>query len=321
MTFSAKVKEELAKKTDGARHCQLAEFLALMSLLGKISDNEYTSEGSNLALEFTTENELVADRFLYLLDTLFNIREGSRAVRKCIPRDKQISILILDEKEIVKIMMALKWCDDEFNSIETTFADGRIVAKECCKKAFIRGAFLATGSVSDPSKYYHYEIVCPYEEDAEVLKSMLVFFGLDAKIVERKASFIVYLKEGNNITDALNLMGACVSQMDMVNIMILKDMRNNVNRRVNCETANLNKTVAAAVKQVADIEFIERTVGLDYLNPTLSEIAYLRLANQDTNLAELGAMLDPPVGKSGVNHRLRRISEIAEELRISRGER
>lgn len=199
------------------------------------------------------------------------------------------------------------------------FVDARIVAMDCCKKAFIRGAFMERGSISDPNKFYHYEIVCKYEEDADILMDMLRFFGLDAKVIVRKNSFVVYMKEGNNITDTLNLMGAVVSQMNLYNVMILKGISNDVNRKVNCETANLNKTIEAAVKQIKDIELIRDTVGLDSLSDSLMQVALLRLENPDMSLQGLGELLDPPVGKSGVNHRLRKIGEKADELRQSIG--
>ena len=144
---------------------------------------------------------------------------------------------------------------------------------------------------------------------------MLCFFNLDAKVTQRKNNYIVYMKEGSNITDALNLMGAYVSQMELYNVMILKEMRNDVNRKVNCETANLNKTISAAVKQTRDIEYIRDTVGLSSLKEGLYQV---RLEHQDMNLKDIGELLNPPVGKSGVNHRLRKISEMADEIRAAR---
>ena len=144
---------------------------------------------------------------------------------------------------------------------------------------------------------------------------MMTFFNLDAKITARKKNYIVYIKEGSHITDCLNVCGAYVSQMNLYNVMILKGMRNDVNRKVNCGTANLNKTIEAAVKQIRDIEYIRDTVGLDYLKPMLRDVARLRLDNPDMNLKDIGELLDPPVGKSGVNHRLRKISETAQSLR------
>lgn len=224
-------------------------------------------------------------------------------------------IRIVNQESVANILMTLKWCDEQFTMVEPVFVDSRLIQKECCRRAFLRGAYLSAGSISDPNKFYHFEIVCGYEEDAEVIRELLCFFGLDAKTISRKNSYITYMKEGSNITDALNLMGAVVSQMELYNIMILKGMRNDVNRKVNCETANLNKTIEAAVKQIKDIEYIRDTVGLDTLKDSLREVAYIRLDNPDMNLKDIGELLVPAVGKSGVNHRLRKISEIADELR------
>ena len=172
-----------------------------------------------------------------------------------------------------------------------------------------------TGSISAPEKFYHFEIVCSTESKAVQLKNIILCFHIDAKIVARKKYFVVYVKESDGIVDLLNVMEAHVSLMEFENIRILKDMRNSVNRKVNCETANLNKTVSAAVKQIEDIEYIKNTVGLSVLSENLEELAILRLENTDSSLKELGEMLSVPVGKSGVNHRLRKISRIADDLR------
>lgn len=311
MSFSSEVKEELENKIDSAKHCQIAEFAALMAFCGRIR----RSSGGEMQVEFTTENELVAKVYLELLLHVFGVKE--QEVRYTIEgKTNHIYTLKIDNQECVaKILMTLKWCDDLFTVVQPVFADHRLIQKDCCKRAFIRGAFLAAGSISDPNKFYHYEIVCEYEEDAEVLRNIFCFFHLDAKVIARKRSYIVYMKEGNNITDCLNLMGAFVSQMNLYNIMILKGMRNDVNRKVNCETANLNKTIEAAVKQIKDIEYIRDTIGIDSLNDNLKEVAYIRLENPDMNLKDIGELLNPVVGKSGVNHRLRKISGIAEELR------
>ena len=178
---------------------------------------------------------------------------------------------------------------------------------------------MAAGSISDPQKFYHYEVVCDSEDDAKRLSEIIEFFHLEAKVIARKKNFIVYIKEGSHITDCLNVMGAVVSQMELYNVMILKGVRNDLNRKVNCETANLNKTVEAGVKQMRDIEYIRDTVGLSYLKDPLYEVAVIRLENVDMNLKDIGELLSPKVGKSGVNHRLRRISEIAQELRRKNG--
>ena len=170
--------------------------------------------------------------------------------------------------------------------------------------------------MSDPEKNYHFEIVSADEKTSEQLKEVLNFFELDAKIVLRKKYYVVYIKEGSKIVDVLNIMEAHVALMKFENIRILKDMRNTVNRRVNCETANIHKTVSAAVKQVEDIEYIMEHKGLHHLSQGLQDIAYLRMEHPEATLKELGDMLDPPVGKSGVNHRLKKLNKMAEEMRL-----
>lgn len=190
----------------------------------------------------------------------------------------------------------------------------QLLARTCCKRAFLRGAFLASGSISDPKKSYHFEIVCQKEPHAQLLQELYRTFELDAKIVQRKKYYIVYLKEGAQIVDALNVMGAYVALMNLENVRIFKEMRGSVNRIVNCETANINKVVGAACRQVEDIRYIQSRVGLDELPPALREMALIRLEYPDSSLKELGELCDPPVGKSGVNHRLRKLGEIARKL-------
>ncbi len=195
------------------------------------------------------------------------------------------------------------------------YADHMLVERSCCKKAFMRGAFLACGSLTDPNKGYHLELVCENEQGAELIMYIMGELQLFPKRVTRKKYEVVYLKDGSMIVDFLNIIGAHNALMDMENVRILKDMRNSVNRRVNCETANINKTVSAAVKQIEDIRYIEETKGLKYLPEGLRKVAELRVDEPEMSLREIGEMLNPPVGKSGVNHRLRKISEIANELR------
>lgn len=190
----------------------------------------------------------------------------------------------------------------------------QLLSRTCCKRAFLRGAFLASGSISDPQKSYHFEIVCQEESQAQLLQELYRTFELDAKIVQRKKYYIVYMKEGAQIVDALNIMGAYVALMNLENVRIFKEMRGSVNRIVNCETANINKVVGAACRQVEDIRYIQSKIGLDELPPALREMALIRLEYPDSSLKELGELCDPPVGKSGVNHRLRKLGEIAKKL-------
>lgn len=304
MSFSSQVKKELKNKIDTAKHCQIAELAAIMAFCAN-PNNQW--EG----LCITTESAIVSDVFVQLIKNIFDVSEEFITLKYEGKKNNIITINIQDNHIVKKILMAIKWNDSERKMLNNSI----LVQKECCKKAFIRGAFLAAGSISDPNKSYHYEIVCANQNDAIQLQEMLAFFKLDAKVIARKNNFITYIKEGNHITDCLNVMGAFVSQMELYNIMILKGMRNDVNRKVNCETANINKTVAAAVKQIKDIEYIRDTVGLQYLKEPLYDVAVIRLENSDMNLKDIGERLSPPVGKSGVNHRLRKISDIAQALK------
>lgn len=190
-----------------------------------------------------------------------------------------------------------------------------ITRKICTKRAYIRGAFLAAGTMSDPNKSYQFEIVSHNNEQAVFLRDMMLTFDINPKIVRRKNCFVVYLKEGSDIVEILNVMKAHIALMDLENVRIMKEMRGSVNRKVNCETANITKMVNASVKQIEDIEYIQKTIGLSKLPEALSEMALVRLEYPDMPLKELGNYLSTPIGKSGVNHRLRRISEIAQKLK------
>ena len=285
MSFSSEVKTELAKHLGKSRHCQIAELAALIAFEGRIPAAE-------------SENRLLMQKYQLLLAELFHIEE------------------IHTEEEARSVFSTVKMYNDVTGEPEPEdTVKGLLIQQSCCKRAYIRGAFLAGGSISDPNKSYHFEIVCRSIPQAGQLRDVINSFNMDAKIVARKKYQVVYLKEGSQIVDILNIMEAHVALMNLENVRILKEMRNSVNRKVNCETANISKTVNAAVKQLADIEYIRETAGLSYLPENLKEMALLRLEYPDAPLAELGTYLNPPVGKSGVNHRLRRISEMADSLR------
>ena len=226
---------------------------------------------------------------------------------------------VTHHEDAMRVLQAVKLIDT-YGEIEEnlSLAQNVVLMQNCCKRAFIRGAFLAAGSISDPEKFYHFEIACATEAKAKQIQGLILSMGIEAKIVLRKKYFVVYIKEGSQIVDILNVMEAPVALMELENIRILKEMRGSVNRQVNCETANINKTVSAAVKQMEDIIYIRDTAGFDSLPDNLREIAELRLARPEATLKELGEALDPPVGKSGVNHRLRKLGNMAERLRQER---
>lgn len=223
---------------------------------------------------------------------------------------------IREHEEALKILQAVKLIDLQGEIGENlSLVRNLLLQNGCCRRAFLRGAFLAAGSISDPEKFYHFEIVCPTESKAQQVRGVIAAFDIEAKIVLRKKYYVVYIKEGSQIVDVLNVMEAPISLMELENIRIVKEMRGSVNRQVNCETANINKTVSAAVKQIEDIRFIQSVTGLTGLAPNLREIASLRLERPEATLKELGEALTSPVGKSGVNHRLRKLSQMAEDLR------
>ncbi len=228
--------------------------------------------------------------------------EHAHLGEKCLTLAKMISGMDDDDEALMQASLAVRE------------ARGRLLERECCRRAYLRGAFLASGSISDPAKSYHFEIVCQDGDLAAILQRILLSYGIDAKTVLRKKSHVVYLKEGSQIVDALNIMGAHVALMNLENVRILKEMRGSVNRIVNCDTANINKVVSASRRQSDDIRLIESSMGLDALPPALRETALLRLEHPDSSLKELGSLCDPPVGKSGVNHRLRKLSAIARKL-------
>lgn len=316
MSFSGNVKEELSEHWSSARHCQIAELAAILGLCGSIiinSRNEYR-------VKVHTENKAVARKVFTLIKKTFNI-ESDISIRRNIQKQSvSYSVVVKQHQDALRVLQAVKLIDEHLDGFEEVRIVNPIVVQQtCCKRAFIRGAFLAAGSMSDPKKAYHFEIVCAAEPMAEQIRELMSSFSMEAKIVQRKKSYVVYLKEGSQIVDILNIMEAHVSLMELENVRILKEMRNTVNRKVNCETANLNKTVSAAVKQLEDITYLRDTIGLEKLSEGLEEVALARLLHPDASLKELGALLSPPVGKSGVNHRLRKLGELAEKVRKEQG--
>ena len=313
MSFSGEVKEELSRQLSSARHCQLAELSAIVSACGMYSVRPH----GRLFLVLQSENLLVARKANLLLRETFDVVPdvsvmGSGDWKK----SRVYTLAVRNGDEVTRILQATKFMQENGALIDLELPVSSLLLRTpCCRRAFLRGAFLSMGSISNPEKSYHFEIVCVSPERAEQLQALIRTFGLDAKTVQRKKHYIVYIKEGAQIVDMLNIMEAHVSLMNLENIRIVREMRNDVNRKVNCEAANINKTVSASVKQMEDIRYLETRQVLDHLPPNLVQIARLRLENQDASLKELGEMLVPPVGKSGVNHRLRKLSRLAEELR------
>lgn len=316
MSFSGDVKEELSKNVSTARHCRIAELSALISMCGSI----IISSREQYKIKIHTENISVARKVFTLIEKTFNI-ESDISIRRNMEKKSTIySVVVKHHEDALRILWATKLIDDSEDKFdEVRIVNPIVVQQPCCKRAFIRGTFLAAGSMSDPQKSYHFEIVCSARGMAEQIQGLMCSFSMDAKIVQRKKTFVVYLKEGSQIVDMLNVMEAHVALMELENVRILKEISNTVNRKVNCETANINKTVNAAVRQIEDITYLRDTIGFEKLPEGLVEAACARLSHPDASLKELGEVLSPPVGKSGVNHRLRKLGELAEKVRQEQG--
>ena len=284
MSFSHEVKKELAKHLSSARHCQIAAILHFCGQIGAGKEGEYY-------LGIQSENEFVLQKCFTLLKKTVNIEAG----------------VFQSREDIQRITQLFGRFDEPVSSL--------LLKSSCCQRAFLRGAFLCVGSISDPEKGYHLEFVCMDEEIAKQLQEVMLCFGIEAKIILRKKYFVVYIKESESIVELLNVMEAPVALMNLENLRILKEVRNSINRKVNCEAANITKTVNAASRQIEDIELLRDTLGLSNLPLALRQMAEVRLSYPDASLKELGDYLDPPVGKSGVNHRLRKLSELAEKYR------
>lgn len=298
MSFSSEVKKELIKHYDKSGHCRAAELAAIVLIDAKVQE-----DAGNKSLRLVCENEELAKKCLTSFKSCFGITADC-----------------MEEKSVSggKGAFELNVCDFSKYEESGLFKPETLTEKTCCKRAFLRGAFIASGAISDPEKSYHYEIAVTDEKTAQFISGLINEFDIHPKIAKRRGKFIVYLKDGVEIADMLNVTEAHVSLMNFENARILREMRGNVNRKVNCETANINKTVAASYKQIEDIKLIAETIGLDKLDENLRITAEMRLQNSEISLEELGKRLTPPVGKSGVNHRLRKICQIAEDIRKSR---
>ena len=316
MSFAGRAKKELAGRLDAPRHCRLAELAAVIGCCGRYE----VGRRGKLALFIESENPLVAGKAEALMRRLFRFvpevcvsGTSGRAARL-------YTVTVLQEEAVREVLGAVKILQENGALVDLSLPVSSLLVKNaCCRRAFVRGMFLCAGTFSDPSKSYHFEVSCENAEKAEMLREILEGFDLPARIQHRKNSYVVYLKDGDSISVLLNLMGAPVSQMALENVRILRDISGSVNRQVNCETANLKKTVKAALEQVRQIETIRDSVGLAALPPELRTVAQLRLENPDMGLVDLGALLDPPLGKSGLHHRFAKIKAISEEIRNGEG--
>ncbi len=308
MSFASETKKELTN-LEVKDCCGLAELSALIQMNGSLS---FTNK--KLAVDVQTENAAIARRIYTLIKRFYPVTVELLVRKKMRLKKNNVYIVRLVD-EARRILEDLGIIGEGFEFV--TEVCPRLIMKKCCKRSYLRGAFLAGGSVNNPeTSSYHLEIFSLYKEHSEALCELMNSFDLNAKTLERKKGYMTYLKEAEKITDFLIIIGANNAMLKFEDIRILRDMRNSVNRLVNCETANLNKTIGASVRQVENIKYIQGTVGLDVLPEKLREIAELRVAHKDVTLKELGEMVSSgPISKSGINHRLRKVDAIAEKIR------
>lgn len=279
-SFAGRVRSELAEHISKGRHCQKAELRALFEGCHHESPFSVLSEGLT-----------IPEKCYSLLRKAYQVEP----VMDRVEHENRVSV------------------PSGGSRIHTDLMRDEILERECCRRAYLRGWFLAAGTVTDPEGHYQLEIVTRTHEKAAYINEVLRTFDIEGKITERKGNSVLYLKEGQKVVDFLGLIGATVALMEYENARIVKEVRGRINRQVNCEAANIKKTINASQRQVEEIEYIRDNIGFDRLSDSLKDIAKVRLEYPDVSLKELGEMMDPPLGKSAVNHRLRRLSEMARE--------
>ena len=310
MSFASETKNELARVQPDKKCCMLAEIAGFIRVCGSIG----LAGGGKFKIVTTTENPAVARHFKMLVKQYFNVevslevgqasalKKGRYYIMTIGP--EQLSEQILRETGILMIREGMNFISDGIHS--------EIIKKKCCKKAYLRGVFLGSGTVTDPEKEYHFEIVCATEILAsDLIKMLNSFYGIKAKKSVRKKDFVVYIKSSEQIVDILAIMGASGKLFEYEDVRIKKGIRNQANRINNCDQANIDKAVAAAEKHIANIKIIEERIGLENIPEKLREVAELRIKHPDLSLTELGEMMDPPMKKSGINKRFIKIEEIA----------
>jgi hypothetical protein len=313
MSFAAEVKNELSRIETEKKCCQLAEISGFLRVAGSIG----LAGSGKFKIIITSENPAVIRHYKKLLHDYFNVEttlevgESNSVVGK---HTYKITIDAANRSEQILRETGILLIREGNNYISDGIYDG-VVKNKCCKKAYLRGVFLGAGTMSDPEKSYHLEFVCRTEALARDLRRIInSFTDLQAKEFKRGKSHIVYMKKADYIADTLGIMGGDTHSLIIENTLVEKSVRNQVNRMANCDNANLDRTVEAAIKQVKAIEKIENVKGLDWLSDKLREIAVLRKENPDISIAALGELCDPPLKKSGVNGRLKKILDLADSL-------
>lgn len=306
MSFSADVRNELARIIPDKECCVRAELAALL-----LNKSRIIRSDGNYVMTVESDNPAIARKIFKYLKDVCRLTSSVTIIERSKMRKSRgyavNTLLSADELKCLNELVVI-----EHNKIKPRL-DG-ILMKSCCKRAYLRGLFLARGFVNRPESDYHLELIISDDILAKEVQKILYKFGVEGKIIARKKSKLLYIKESDQIADFLRIVGANQALLEFENVRILKSMRNSVNRHVNCETANLAKTIDAAVRQTELIRKLSLGQGIETLPYQLRELAILRLDNPEATLKELGELINPPLSKSGVAYRMRRLEKIAEEL-------
>ena len=313
MSFALDTKNELARIETEKKCCMLAEIAGFVRVCGSVK----LGGGGKITIVIAMDNPAIARRYKKLIKDYFSINADLEAGRGEGPaKGRALFLRIPPEGNSEQILReaGILLVREGLNYLSDGIYEGLIKTK-CCRKAYLRGAFLGAGTVSNPERGYHIEFLCNTEALASDIKKLINgFVGLNAKVVRRKNKHVAYVKESGQIVDILNIMGAHSHLLVFENVKIVKEMRNKANRVRNCDSANIDKTIKSAERQIDSIKKIESKKGLKWLPDKLYETAVLRLQNPETGLAELAGLMDPPLKKSGINNRLKKIEEIAKGL-------
>ncbi|MBR2779470.1 MAG: DNA-binding protein WhiA [Firmicutes bacterium] len=313
MAFSAETKKELARVLPEKGCCALAEITGFARINGAIR----LAGGGRLGVTLSADSPAVARTLKKLVQDYFHAETSIEVVQGSKLRRRKSYRLIFEDPALGEMLLLETglMMEDGEGKVLTDGIAPEIISRRCCRRACLRGLFLAGGSVSDPEKGYHLEIVCSSERTAADIRKLMNTFSLGARVVERRGSHVIYIKESEHIVDFLNIVGAHQHLLDYENVRIHKSILNQTNRIMNCESANMDKRLSAAEKHLEDIRVIEESGAADRLPKKLRDAAELRKAYPELSLRELAQMADPPVSKSGLNHRLEKIAEKADEIR------
>ena len=316
MSFTGDIRLELTDKTPDSECCRLATLTGMLLLGGHVA---FMGMGRYQAV-ISSEHAAViryADRLARLG---CNLAGEFAAVRTSQLGEHTKYQLSFRSSDAVALLKALSLWDEKAPFHVSGRPDPGMLRRSCCRRAFIRGAFLVCGWVKSPEEAYRAELAAPDEKQAAQLKRLLARCGVDARVSQRKTQHVVYFQEGESVSTFLKLLGATRAVLEMENARAMREIRNSVNRQVNCDAHNMESTISASQRQIGDILYLKEHLGLEKLPAPLRQVAEARLNNVEAPLSELGELLDPPIGKSGVNNRLRRLSALAQAERAKRGE-